>query len=162
MSYEVDVLAPWLSERRFQSASPCSDQILSIPPWLPLSKADTGSRFIRAGPLFGSSFTRLFLPVFFSVLLYVCFLFALLSSISPLLWAFQPCHPGPSLTQILSKPTPSLNAFLRLGAAQGGWQSKLSVPEALSSVPGTNRLTSTSHCLPLQSPSSLHLHSFLS
>lgn len=25
MSYEVDVLAPWLSERRFQSASPCSD-----------------------------------------------------------------------------------------------------------------------------------------
>lgn len=61
MSYEVDVLASWLPERRFQFASPprppAQTQILSIPPWLPLSKADTCSRFIRAGPLFGSSFT---------------------------------------------------------------------------------------------------------
>lgn len=139
---------------------PAQTQILSIPPWLPLSKADTCSRFIRV-----IIWEQLHKTFSYNLLLsaFVClFLFALLFSISPLLWAFQPCHPGPSLTQILSKPTPSLNAFLRLGTAQGGWQSKLSVPKALGSVSSTNKLTSTSHCLPLPSPSSLQFYSFLS
>lgn len=162
MSYEVDVLAPWLPERRFQSASPCSDPNPKHPSMASSFEGRHGQQIYTGRAIIWEQLHKTFSS---SLLLgaFVClFLFALLFSISPLLWAFQPCHPGPSLTQILSKPTPSRNAFLRLGAAQGGWQSKLSVPEALSSVPGTNKLTSTSHCLPLQSPSSLQLHSFLS
>lgn len=157
MSYEVDVLASWLPERRFQSASPCSDPNPKHPS-VASSFEGRHVQQIHTGHYLGAASQDFFFQS--SSQCFCVFVFALLFSISPLLWAFQPCHPGPSLTQILSKPTPSLNAFLRLGAAQGGWQSKLSVPEALSSVPATNKLTSTSHCLPLQSPSSLQLHSF--
>lgn len=155
------MLAFWLPERRFQSASSCSDPNPKHPSMASsFDMADTCGRLIWAiiWEQLHKTFSSSLLLSAFACL----FLFALLFSPSPLLWAFQPCHPGPSLTQILSKPTPSLNAFLRLGAARGGWQSKLSVPKALGSVPSTNTLTSTSHCLPLQSPSSLQLYSFLS